>query len=76
MKFIDLMPLIRTNHFKVEIIGEQKPLMYDEYMISLNHKCGGYDVINIECSTEVEDESPITHSRAIRPIIVVTIKEA
>ena len=77
MTLIDFVSKCNTNHFKVRIIFSRDRVLETDYG-SLTHKqqedFRDNEVISIDCTTEVEKESPITHTISIRPILLVTIR--
>ena len=78
MTFRELLEKIHTYHFKVVIYSptkEEKEMMFADNMIYLTHEYGNCEVMNVDCTTEIEKESSITHTIGIRPILLVTIRE-
>lgn len=74
MKLIDLLEVTNTFHFAISVVGRWN----DKYKIVdyHTHEYDNYEVIGISATAEVEPPSVITHSVNVRPIVLITLKEA
>ena len=78
MTLQDIEPLLRSNHFKLTIIavGEHEPLFEGIPSNTQINKYSDLKIAYIDCTEEVSELSPLTHSVTIRPIIeIVCVKD-
>ena len=78
MKLKELEEKLRSGHFKLTIImlGEKQPLFEAIPTNSQINKYSDLEVAYVDCTQEVGELSPLTHSVTIRPILeIVCIKE-
>ena len=78
MKLKEFLELTSTYHFQLRIISKDYS-QSDEYMFDdrryYDKAHEEYEVIGIDCTTEVEQETLITHTIGIRPILLVIVAE-
>jgi hypothetical protein len=72
MKLIEFLAVTNSYHFALRVANETTHKIVDYH----THEYDNYEVINISAVTEVENPSPITHAISVRPLVLVTIKEA
>lgn len=75
MKLKNFIELIKTYHFAIRVRYEHdiKECMYstnEAYDLNVDE----LEVIGVDVTTEIEKESPITHTISIRPILLVVLK--
>lgn len=73
MKLVELLSMTLSNHFALRVVGEINEKRY-KIIDYRGHEYDNYEVLNIDCTTEVEQPSPITHSVNVRPILLITIR--
>ena len=72
MKLVELLSMTLSNHFALRVVGEINESRY-KIIDYYGHEYDDYEVLYIGCTTEME-QSPITHSVNVRPILLITIR--
>lgn len=73
MKLVELLSMTLSNHFALRVVGTLSEKRYERVDYH-GHEYDDYEVLNIDCTCEVEQPSPITHSVSVRPILLITIR--
>ena len=73
MKLVELLSMTLSNHFALRVVGEANEKRYKRIDYR-GHEYDDYEVLNISCTCEVEQPSPITHSVSVTPILLITIR--
>lgn len=73
MKLVEFLSMTLSNHFALRVVGTLNESRY-KIVDYHGHEYDDCEVLNVDCTCEVEQPSPITHSVSVRPILLITIR--